>query len=78
MTAHLSPRRLTVGGIARKPGVVSDRAGGADGGGRVEQIEVRKMLALIFSVDHDVIDGAPAARFGARLAALIEGAAGLD
>jgi pyruvate/2-oxoglutarate dehydrogenase complex dihydrolipoamide acyltransferase (E2) component len=36
------------------------------------------MLALILSVDHDVIDGAPAARFGARLAALIEGAAGLD
>jgi pyruvate/2-oxoglutarate dehydrogenase complex dihydrolipoamide acyltransferase (E2) component len=36
------------------------------------------MLALTISVDHDVIDGAPAARFGARLAELIEGAAGLD
>jgi pyruvate/2-oxoglutarate dehydrogenase complex dihydrolipoamide acyltransferase (E2) component len=69
---------LTVGGIARKPGVVSDRAGGADGGARVERIEVREMLALTISVDHDVIDGAPAARFGARLAELIEGAAGLD
>jgi pyruvate/2-oxoglutarate dehydrogenase complex dihydrolipoamide acyltransferase (E2) component len=69
---------LTVGGIARKPGVVSDRPGGADGGARVERIEVREMLALTISVDHDVIDGAPAARFGARLAELIEGAAGLD
>jgi pyruvate/2-oxoglutarate dehydrogenase complex dihydrolipoamide acyltransferase (E2) component len=78
---------LTVGGIARKPGVVTagtgepDAAGGpgqADGGGRVERIEVREMLALTVSVDHDVIDGAPAARFGARLAELISGAAGLD
>jgi pyruvate/2-oxoglutarate dehydrogenase complex dihydrolipoamide acyltransferase (E2) component len=75
---------LTVGGIARKPGVVageageSDAAGAADGGRRAERIEVREMLALTISVDHDVIDGAPAARFGARLAELIEGAAGLD
>ena len=69
---------LTVGGIARKPGVVSDRPGGVDGGARVERIEVREMLALTISVDHDVIDGAPAARFGARLAELIEGAAALD
>jgi chloramphenicol O-acetyltransferase len=52
--------------------------GEAPSGGRVERIEVREMLALTVSVDHDVIDGAPAARFGARLAELIEGAAGLD
>ena len=74
---------LTVGGIARKPGVVARPAepggtGEAAIGGRVERIEVREMLALTVSVDHDVIDGAPAARFGARLAELIEGAAGLD
>jgi len=72
---------LTVGGIARKPGVVAGDAGEPDaagGGGRVERIEVREMLALTVSVDHDVIDGAPAARFGARLAGLIEGSAGLD
>ena len=74
---------LTVGGIARKPGVVARPAepgptGEAPTGGRVERIEVREMLALTVSVDHDVIDGAPAARFGARLAELIEGAAGLD
>jgi pyruvate/2-oxoglutarate dehydrogenase complex dihydrolipoamide acyltransferase (E2) component len=80
---------LTVGGIARKPGVVTGKAdaagaadgaadGSADGGRRAERIEVREMLALTVSVDHDVIDGAPAARFGARLAELIEGAAWLD
>jgi len=34
--------------------------------------------AFILSVDHAVIDGAPAARLGARLAALIEGAEGPD
>jgi len=68
---------LAVGGIARKPGVVSARAAESDGGGRAERIEIREMLALTISVDHDVIDGAPAARFGARLAELIEGAAGL-
>jgi pyruvate/2-oxoglutarate dehydrogenase complex dihydrolipoamide acyltransferase (E2) component len=76
---------LTVGGIARKPGVVvgsgpagAGAPGKTEGGGRVERIEVREMLALTISIDHDVIDGAPAARFGARLAELIEGAAGLD
>ena len=68
---------LTVGGISRKPGVVGGRSGEADGGGRVERIEVREMLAVTVSVDHDVIDGAPAARFGVRLAELLEGAAGL-
>ena len=52
--------------------------GEASVGGRVERIEVREMLALTVSVDHDVIDGAPAARFGTRLAKPIEGGAGLD
>ena len=78
---------LAVGGIARKPGVVAAGSGEpgavgepapADGGGRAERIEVREMLALTVSVDHDVIDGAPAARFGARLARFLEDGAGLD
>jgi pyruvate/2-oxoglutarate dehydrogenase complex dihydrolipoamide acyltransferase (E2) component len=59
-------------------GRAGEAAGAADGGRRAERIEVREMLALTVSVDHDVIDGAPAARFGARLAELIESAAGLD
>jgi pyruvate/2-oxoglutarate dehydrogenase complex dihydrolipoamide acyltransferase (E2) component len=59
---------VTVGGIARKPGVVCSGAGG-----REERIEVREFVSLTLSIDHDVIDGAPAARFAARLKELIEG-----
>lgn len=61
---------LTVGGIARKPGVVREREGGRD-----ERIEVREFLSLTVSMDHDVIDGAPAARFASRLKELIENGA---
>jgi pyruvate/2-oxoglutarate dehydrogenase complex dihydrolipoamide acyltransferase (E2) component len=53
---------LTVGGITPKPGVVDGR------------IEPREFLALTASIDHDVVDGAPAARFARRLRELIEGA----
>jgi pyruvate/2-oxoglutarate dehydrogenase complex dihydrolipoamide acyltransferase (E2) component len=56
---------VTVGGIAEKPGVV-------DG-----QVAIRKYLCLTLSFDHDVIDGAPAARFTQRLRELIEGGYGL-
>jgi pyruvate/2-oxoglutarate dehydrogenase complex dihydrolipoamide acyltransferase (E2) component len=59
---------LTVGGIARKPGVVRDRGGG-------ERIEPREMLSLTISLDHDLINGAPAARFAARLKEIIESGA---
>lgn len=52
---------LTVGGIARKPGLVEGR------------IEPREYLSLTASFDHDVVDGAPAARFARRLRELIEG-----
>lgn len=51
---------LTVAGIAAQPGVVEGR------------IEVREMLSLTASVDHDIVDGAPAARFACRLRELIE------
>jgi pyruvate/2-oxoglutarate dehydrogenase complex dihydrolipoamide acyltransferase (E2) component len=57
---------LTVGGIGEKPGVV-------DG-----QIVVREYLSLTISVDHDFVDGAPAARFTERLKELIESGYGLD
>jgi pyruvate/2-oxoglutarate dehydrogenase complex dihydrolipoamide acyltransferase (E2) component len=57
---------LTLGGIATKPVVV-------DG-----QIVPREMLSVTLSFDHDVVDGAPAARFGDRLKQLIEGVYGLD
>jgi pyruvate/2-oxoglutarate dehydrogenase complex dihydrolipoamide acyltransferase (E2) component len=59
---------VTVGGITRKPGVVRDGPGRRD-----ERIEVREYLSLTLSTDHDVVDGAPAARFAAHLKELIEG-----
>ena len=58
---------VTVGGIARKPGLVKV--------GETERIEPREYLSLTLSFDHDVVEGAPAARFTARLKELIEGAA---
>jgi pyruvate/2-oxoglutarate dehydrogenase complex dihydrolipoamide acyltransferase (E2) component len=57
---------LTVGGITRKPGLVGDR------------VEVREFLAVTASFDHDVVDGAPAARFASRLREIVEGAAVLQ
>lgn len=56
---------IAVGGIAQKPGVV-------DG-----SIAIRDYLHLTVSFDHDIIDGAPAARFTARFRELIEQAYGL-
>jgi pyruvate/2-oxoglutarate dehydrogenase complex dihydrolipoamide acyltransferase (E2) component len=56
---------ITVGGIAEKPGVV-------DG-----QIVIREYLCMTLSFNHALIDGAPAARFTARLKELIESGYGL-
>jgi pyruvate/2-oxoglutarate dehydrogenase complex dihydrolipoamide acyltransferase (E2) component len=58
--------QLTLGGIGEKPGVVDHR------------IEVRKYMSVTVSFDHDVIDGAPAARFMHRLKKLIESGYGLE
>jgi pyruvate/2-oxoglutarate dehydrogenase complex dihydrolipoamide acyltransferase (E2) component len=56
---------LTLGGIAEKPCVV-------DG-----QMAIRAYLSLTISFVHDIIDGAPAARFTQRLKDLIESGFGL-
>ncbi|MBM4430763.1 MAG: 2-oxo acid dehydrogenase subunit E2 [Chloroflexi bacterium] len=56
---------LAIGGIAEKPGIVDRR------------IEIREYLSLTISFDHDIIDGAPAARFTQRLKELIESGYGL-
>lgn len=53
---------LLVGGIVQKPGV----HGGV--------ITVRDYLSLTISIDHDVVDGAPAARFVATLREIMESA----
>jgi pyruvate/2-oxoglutarate dehydrogenase complex dihydrolipoamide acyltransferase (E2) component len=57
---------VTLGGIAEKPGVVEGR------------IAIREYLCMTLSFDHDVIDGAPAARFVSRLRELIESGYGLS
>jgi len=51
---------LTVGGIACKPGVHNG------------QIAIREYLDLTIAFDHDVIDGAPMARFSRTLIELLE------
>ncbi|MBM4430540.1 MAG: hypothetical protein FJ026_09385 [Chloroflexi bacterium] len=56
---------LLVGSATWKPAVVEGR------------IEPREMLNVTVMFDHDVIDGAPAARFTYRLLELIESGDGL-
>ena len=58
--------QLTLGGIAEKPVVV-------DG-----SIAIRELLSLTICADHDVIDGAPLARFAQRFKELVESGSGLD
>jgi pyruvate/2-oxoglutarate dehydrogenase complex dihydrolipoamide acyltransferase (E2) component len=56
---------VALGGIAEKPGVV-------DG-----YIAIREYLCVTLGFDHDIVDGAPAARFVSRLRELIESGYGL-
>jgi len=56
---------LVLGGISEKPVLVSGH------------VEAREHLCITVSVDHDVVDGAQAARFSARLRDLIEHSFGL-
>jgi pyruvate/2-oxoglutarate dehydrogenase complex dihydrolipoamide acyltransferase (E2) component len=57
---------IVVGGIAQKPGIVEGR------------IEARDYLHLTLEFDHDMVDGAPAARFAQHLCELIESGCGLE
>jgi hypothetical protein len=52
--------QITLGGLGRKPCVVKN------------QIEVHEFISVTVSFDHDVVDGAPAARFMQRLKKLVE------
>jgi len=61
----LQPLFFALGGISRKPGVIGNK------------IEIREYLCMTILFDHDVVDGAPAARFIARLAELVENGFGL-
>ena len=57
--------QVTLGGIAGKPGLVAGR------------IETREYMSVTVSFDHDIVDGAPAARFIQRFKELIESSYGL-
>jgi len=54
---------VVVGGMTQRPRVVNG------------QVEIRDVLDLALMIDHNVVDGAPATRFGAELRGLIENAA---
>lgn len=56
---------IAVGGISEKPGYVGDN------------VEKREYLALTVTLDHDVVDGAPATRFVATLIENLEESHGL-
>lgn len=57
---------ITIGGIAKKPGIVEGR------------IEPREYLNVTLGFDHDIVDGAPAARFAQRFRELVESGNLLD
>jgi pyruvate/2-oxoglutarate dehydrogenase complex dihydrolipoamide acyltransferase (E2) component len=57
---------ITLGGISQKPGVVNG------------EIQPREMLHVTLEIDHDVIDGAPAAQFAQYFKELVESCFGLE
>ena len=56
----IHPVCIALGSIVKKPGVINNTIG------------IREFLEMTILIDHDVIDGAPAARFAGRLVELIE------
>ncbi len=65
ISTGLNPLVICLGSVKKKPWVVGT------------QIVPQDILNLAVMFDHDVVDGAPAARFLSRLSRLIEGAYGL-
>ena len=57
---------LALGGIKEKPGYVNGK------------VVPRDILNMTFNIDHNIVDGAPAARFIARSVEFIETAFGLE
>jgi len=55
------PLSFAVGSIVKKPGVINS------------EIKIREFLSLTICINHDLVDGAPAARFVTRLKQRIEG-----
>lgn len=63
-TVH--PLAFAVGGINKRAGVINN------------EIKIREYLTMTILFNHDVVDGAPAARFVSRLVFLIESGFGLN
>jgi pyruvate/2-oxoglutarate dehydrogenase complex dihydrolipoamide acyltransferase (E2) component len=61
----IHPACFALGSVVKKPGVAGNNIG------------IREFLEMTILLDHDVIDGAPAARFVARLSELMEKGHGL-
>jgi hypothetical protein len=57
---------VVVGGMTQRPRVINGR------------VDIRDVLDLTLVIDHNVVDGAPATRFGAELRDLIETAAAIS
>ena len=57
---------IVIGGLSKRPHVVED------------QVKVRDIVDLTVTIDHNIVDGAPAARFTAELRQLIHTAAVLQ
>jgi pyruvate/2-oxoglutarate dehydrogenase complex dihydrolipoamide acyltransferase (E2) component len=57
---------VTLGTVVKKPGIIDN------------EIQIREYLNITFTVDHEVIDGSPAARFIAQLQDAISSARGLE
>jgi len=66
ISPSLWPLGIVVGGITRRPAV-----------GANDKIEIREFLDLTVVIDHDIVDGAPSARFCSRMIELIENGAEL-
>jgi len=61
----IHPVCFGLGSIVRKPGAINNA------------VTIREYLSLTLLIDHDVVDGAPAARFVSRLVELMETGSGL-
>lgn len=57
--------QITLGGVAERPALVNG------------QLENREVLCVTVTFDHDIVDGAPAARFIQRLKELVESGYGI-
>ncbi len=58
--------QITLGGVAERPALVNG------------QLENREYLCVTVTLDHDIVDGAPAARFIQRLKELVESGYGIS